>query len=147
MMLTRYRIPVAPFTELRREMDRLLDDSGMCGITSPFRRVGVYPALNVWDEGEALCVEVEVPGLKRDELEIFATENELTIKGRRLPNEDEKRTYHRQERSTGEFTRVITLPVEVDSGKVEARLENGVLSLRLPKVKEILPRKITVKTT
>lgn len=107
------------------------------------RRVSV---LNVWDAGEALCVEVEVPGLKRDELDIFATENELTIKRRRLPSEDEKRTYHRQERCTGEFTRVITLPVEVESDKVEARLENGVLSLCLPKVKKIMPRKITVKT-
>jgi len=72
--------------------------------------------------------------------------NELTIKGRRQPAQGEDLAYHRRERGTGEFTRTVTLPAEVDATKVEARLENGVVTVTMPKAATAKPRKITVKT-
>lgn len=133
------------FDELRREMDRLFDTFGMGLPRWPYPRAAGYPALNVWDAGDTLCVEAEVPGINKDDLEVFAVGNELTIKGRREPVPGDNLTYHRQERGTGEFTRVITLPAEVDADRVEAVLDNGVLTVRLPKAEAAKPRKIAVK--
>ena len=78
-MLERYRA-INPFLQLRREMDRLLEEFGS---GSPWERHGRrgFPAVNIWDEGERLCVEAEVPGVRQKDLEIYALGNELTIKG------------------------------------------------------------------
>jgi len=131
-MLAAYRFPFAPFAELRREMDHLFEEFGLRGARGPFP-VGAFPALNVWDAGEALCVEAEVPGVRQRGLEIFVVGNELMLKGRRPESNGENHTYHRQERGTGEFSRVITLPAEVDSHRVEAALQDSVLTITLPK--------------
>lgn len=132
------------FTELRREMDRLFDSFGMGRSRWPYVRATTFPAMNVWDTGDTVCVEAEIPGVGKDNLEIFAVGNELTVKGRRQPMEGEV-TYHRQERGTGEFTRVLTLPAEVDSEKVDAVLDNGVLTVRLPKAEAAKRKQITVR--
>jgi len=144
-MFANVMFPTFRFNELRREMDRLLESFGTGPEARPFGR-GPAMAMNIWDEGEALCVEAEVPGISKDDLEILAVGNELTIKGRRQPLTGEKMTYHRQERSMGEFTRSVTLPTEVDADKVEARLDSGVLTLRMPKAEAAKPRQIAVKT-
>jgi HSP20 family protein len=145
-MLAGFRFPLAPFTELRREMDRLFDNFGQRDNRSPLWQACAYPALSIWDAGEALCVEAEVPGIPKENLEVYAVGKELTIKGRRPALEERDTTHHRHERITGEFARVVTLPVEVESDKVEATLKDGVLSLRLPKAQSAKPRKITVKS-
>lgn len=132
--------------QLRRDMDRLFDHYRTDWGHFPYRR-HAYPALNVWDSGEAFCVEAELPGVRQEDLEMYAVGNELTLKGRRQPLEGETLIYHRQERGTGEFTRVITLPCEVDAAKVDAVLKDGVLTLQLPKAEKEKPRRITVKAT
>jgi HSP20 family protein len=102
--------------------------------------------MNVWDAGDTVCIEAEIPGVSRDDLEIFAVGNELTVKGRRQPLEG-KLTYHRQERGIGEFTRVLTLPVEVNADKVDAVLDNGVLTVHLPKAEAAKRKQITVRNS
>ena len=133
------------FDLLRREMDRLWDNFGAGPSRGPHSRAAAYPAMNVWDAGDTICVEAEVPGISKDDLEITAVGNELAVKGRRQPMEG-KLTYHRQERGTGEFTRVMTLASDVDPEKVEAVLDNGVLMIRLPKAETAKPKQIAVKT-
>lgn len=127
--------------QLQNDMNRLfgrVDGRGWEG--------GVFPALNVWEEDEALLVEAELPGLRMEDLEIFVTgNNQLTIKGQRQPCFPEKCTPHRQERSYGAFVRTLTLPFAVDDSRVEAKLENGVLFLHLPKHEKSKPRRIAVK--
>jgi len=135
-----------PFDELRRQMERLLDEFNLSTWRFPFPAAG-YPALNVWDAGDTVCVEAEIPGVSKDDLEVYAVGNELTIKGRRAALEGNNITYHRQERGTGTFTRVITLPAEVDPDRVEAVLKDGVLTVRLPKAEAAKPRKIALKTS
>jgi HSP20 family protein len=105
-----------------------------------------FPAVNVWEEAEGLMVEAELPGLDMKDLEIYVTgTDQFTIKGERKANAPAKGVQHRQEREFGSFVRVLTLPVPVDASKVEARLENGLLHLRLPKHESAKPRKIVVK--
>jgi HSP20 family protein len=90
--------------------------------------------------------EAELPGLKLPDLEITVTaDNQLAIKGKREPAALEKVEWHRQERGFGSFERTIELPVSVDAGKVDARLENGVVTIKMVKSPAAKPKKITVK--
>jgi HSP20 family protein len=137
-----------PFAQLREQVDRQFGDfmnqGGLPGLAN--RAFGrQFPAINVWDEGEALVAEAELPGLKHEELDISVVGSELTIKGERKPVTEEGMSYHRRERGTGAFTRVLRLPVEVDAERVEATLRDGVLTIRMPKAEAAKPRKINVQ--
>jgi HSP20 family protein len=127
-------------------MDRLYDRFGVGQVGLPVRRAPL-PALNVWDNAESVFVEAEVLGVKPDDFEVYAVGNELTIKGRRRPMQGDKVVYQRQERGTGEFTRVITLPCEVNADKVDAVLKDGVLRIELPKTAAARPKQIAVKAS
>jgi len=144
MTLERYRFP-GPLQQFRNELDRLFGEFGFGGIRSARMGGDLFPAVNVWDDGERYCVEAEVPGVKREDLEIYALGNELTLKGARPQPASENRVFHRQERGTGEFARVVALPGEVDPDHIDARLQEGVLTLRLAKAAAALPKKIQVK--
>ncbi|HOB73971.1 MAG TPA: Hsp20/alpha crystallin family protein [Phycisphaerae bacterium] len=143
-MLTRRLNVWAPYNDLRREIDRLFD--AFTGGDGGLVRSRAFPAVNVWEDGNNLFLEAELPGVAREDLEISAAGNELTIRGRRNPCQGENLVYHRQERGYGEFSRVLTLPVEVDTDKIEATLRDGVLTLTLPKAEAAKARKIEVKT-
>ncbi len=132
------------FEELKREMDRVFDHFGAAPSGWPSVYAAAFPAMNVWDAGDALCVEAELPGVAKHNLEIFTVGNELTVKGRRAPLEGQF-NYHRQERHIGEFMRVLTLPVDVNADQVDAVLDNGVLTVRLPKAEAAKRKQITVK--
>jgi len=106
-----------------------------------------FPALNVWEEGDSLVVEAELPGMKPADIEILVTGgDQLTLKGERKPLTVEKSTLHRQERGYGKFERTLQLPYMVDAEKVEARFENGVLRIQLSKHEAARARKIEVKS-
>lgn len=146
-MLRRINYPVVRF---RDEMDRLFgnvfegspaDRSWGVGGRRPF------PALNLWEKGDTLYAEAEAPGLEMDDLEVFVQDNELTVKGERKDAEGEEVTYHHRERGIGKFVRMVRLPVEIDAEKVAATLRNGVLTITLPKVQAVLPKKIAVEAT
>lgn len=145
-MLFRELNRTAPLWELRREMENLFNR--VTGDTGPglLPRTRVFPAVNVWEDGECLYTEAEIPGVSMKDLDIYASGNELTLKGRRAALQGEDLTYHRQERGFGEFTRVLTLPVDVNADKVEAAVKDGVLLITLPKADEAKARKIAVKT-
>ncbi len=105
-----------------------------------------FPAINVWEEGDQVRVEVELPGMDMKDLEIHVTGgNQLSIKGERKQPFPQDGVWHRQERGYGKFARVLTLPYVVDPEKVEARFENGVLRITLAKHESAKPRKIPIK--
>ena len=147
-ILTRWE----PFRELRNEMSRF-----QRGMDRLFGRWGIefpiplalavsYPAVNLWEDDDFVYAEAELPGLRLSDVEItVAGDNQLTIKGKREQAAPEKVEWHRQERGFGSFERVLSLPVSVDAAKVEARLENGVLSIKMAKSAAAKPRKIPVK--
>jgi HSP20 family protein len=127
--------------QFQGEMNRLFDRWTGHGPAE-----ATFPPVNAWEENDQLFVAVEVPGVDLKDLEIYVSGgNQLTIKGERKPQAPEKGVWHRQERQFGNFTRTLTLPYPVAADKVEARLEHGVLLLKLTKHESARPRKIPVK--
>ena len=107
---------------------------------------GVFPLMNVTEDKEKYYIRAELPGVKADELDISVTGDTLSISGeRKLPVEDEKARYHRREREAGRFSRILSLPAQVDTGKVEASCTDGVLTVILPRAEEAKPKQIAVK--
>lgn len=143
MFFTRWTMnPVwRSLNEMQHEVNRVFDRWGH----HPFG-IGEFPAINLWEDEDALHLEAELPGLQLEDLEIFVTgHNQFTLKGERKAPAAEKATQHRQERGFGKFTRTLGLPYAVDENAVEARFENGVLKVRLPKHEAAKPRKIEIK--
>ncbi len=103
-----------------------------------------FPALNVWEQGDDLYAEAELPGISGDDIDVSVVGSDLTIRGKRGPELPAGSSYHRRERGEGEFTRVLRLPIEVDANRVEASLKNGVLLIKLPKAESAKPKKIKV---
>jgi HSP20 family protein len=140
--------PTHTLAKLRREMDRLIS-----GVLGGLPDGGVWtlvrgqPALNLWETADTVNVEMEIPGVKGEQLDISVVGDQLTVKVDRPDPEQEGVTYHRRERPVGTFTRVVTLPSEIDADHVEAELRNGVLLIRLPKAATARPRKIQVAST
>lgn len=130
---------------LQSEMNRILEHvAGDSGREYSFS--SSYPAVNVWEDADTVFVEAELPGVDEKDLEVYVTSgNQLTIKGQRRPNVPERGVWHRQERACGDFSRSVALPFQVNNDKVEARIENGVLLLKLAKHETAKPRKIPVK--
>lgn len=105
-----------------------------------------YPQVNVWDDDDNIYLEAELPGITLENLEISITDgNRLSLKGQRQPAGAGRMTWHRQERGYGSFSRTLTLPVLVDSERVEARFELGDLRVTLPKSPKAKPRLVEVK--
>ena len=105
-------------------------------------------ALDVIETEDAFIVKASLPGINPDELDITFTDNVLTIQGEIKQEQDvEEGKYHLRERRYGMFQRSIALPVPVDADKIEATYKDGVLTLSIPKVEEIKPKKISVKAS
>ena len=127
--------------DIREEFDRLVND--LWNTAWPVERQA--PALNLWDNGDALYAEVEVPGWSMNDLEVFVLDDQLTIKGRRPAQAEDQTRYHRRERTVTEFNRTLPLPLAIHAEAVEASLSNGVLTVKLPKAPQAQPRRIEVK--
>lgn len=135
-----------PLNQVRDEMDRLLT-----GVAEYTATAGLWPrtsrgqhAVNLWEEGDTLNVELEVPGLTNDQVDISVVAGELTIELHRPDSKQEGVVFHRRERWFGEFKRVLRLPFDVDADRVVAELHDGVLNISLPKAESAKPRKISV---
>jgi HSP20 family protein len=104
----------------------------------------IHVPLDVIDNDDSYLIEIIVPGLKPEDLEIEIVEKTVSIQGEFMPA-DEELKFLRKERPTGKFRRVIQLPKLLNMEKSEANLENGILSLRVPVAEEALPKTIKVK--
>ena len=141
-----WRSPFEELERMRRDMDRLFQDLTEGIFREP--RAGVFPLVNVTEGSDNYYVRAELPGIKAEDLDISVTGNSLSIAGeRRIRAEDEKANYHRREREAGKFSRVISLPAQVDTAKVEASCVDGILTVVLPKSEAAKPKQITVKTS
>lgn len=144
-MVLRRPNSVSPVAQLRSEMDWLVQDFFGRGGRPVMPTSAGYPPLNVWEDGDSLYAEAELPGVKSEDLEITVLAGDLTIQGRRNTSAGEGVAFHRQERGTGQFNRVIRLPFEVASERVEASLRDGVLLVKLPRAESAKPKKIAIR--
>ena len=138
----RIRSPWEELHQMRQQLDRMFDDS-------PQQRAsaGVFPLLNLTEDKNNYYVRAELPGVNGDELDIQVTGKNLAISGeRKIAAVEEGARYHRREREAGTFSRMIGLPGEVDTDKVEANLENGILSIVVSKAEIAKPKQITVSS-
>ncbi|SEO94949.1 heat shock protein Hsp20 [Salinihabitans flavidus] len=120
-----------PFMTLQQQMNRLFDDA-FRGVGGSAAARGVWPAVDVTDNGDHLRVDAEVPGLNEDDLEVTLKDGVLTLSGeRQTENADADKRI--TERFMGRFVRQIPLGFEVDEDNVKASFDNGELTITLPK--------------
>jgi HSP20 family protein len=104
------------------------------------------PAVDVYDEADAVVVKADLPGMAKDEIDVSLSGSTLTIKGEKKKEEEVKdEDYYRWERSYGAFARSIELPAEVKADEVKATFQEGVLEVRLPKTEAAKKKPTTVK--
>lgn len=136
--------PLDELARMRLQMDRIMD-AFLNRPAAASAGSGVFPAINLSEDENNFYVRAELPGVQTSDLDIQATANSLTISGQRqLESQDESAKYHRREREAGRFSRAFAMPKEIDAERVEARLVNGLLTLRVPKSEAAKPRRITI---
>ncbi|MBE7560380.1 Hsp20/alpha crystallin family protein [bacterium] len=138
--------------EMRREMDRVFRSlaEGRLRISPvsflPGLAARAYPLVNVSEDKDNVYVEALAPGLSPDSLKVVVVQDQLQISGEKEgPRDVKPEAYHRSERAAGRFVRSISLPVEVEDGKVSAEYRNGILEITLPKAEKARPKEIAVK--
>jgi len=152
MRLARYQTPDvwgwSPFdqlTNLRDEINRLFEVPSTNGTSGGLNNWG--PALDLYEDKENLLLRAELPGLKKEDIEISLHEGTVTISGERRNEKNyEGGQASRQERLFGRFTRSLVLPKNVDAGKVKASYKDGILVVTLPKTEDAKPRQIEIQT-
>jgi HSP20 family protein len=134
---------------LRDEIDRLFD-SPLDALTNNSQQFlsGWLPTIDLYEDRDHLVLKAELPGMKKEDIEISLHGDVLTLSGERKEDEAfEKAETYRTERFLGEFQRSLTLPVSVDANKVQAAYKDGMLTVTLPKAEEAKPKQIEVKVS
>jgi HSP20 family protein len=133
----------SPFEEMERMFENMMSRQWMRPLRwewpswpeLPKAFEGRFPKVDIVDRDEEIVVRAEVPGVKKEDLEVSTTDNTVTIKGSTSHEEkEEKGDYFRSEITRGTFTRTLALPGDVDGAKAQASFTDGVLELKLPKV-------------
>ena len=139
--------PGAGLPVIHDRFDKMFDDFfGVNGRRMDLQNFDWTPRVNVEEQEERFEITVEVPGMKKEEIDIEVQDNVLTIKGERRFGKEEKDTsYHIFERSYGTFKRAFTLPENVKSDDIEAEYRDGILKLALPKAEPQKPKEIKVE--
>ena len=137
-------------SEIRRQVDRAfnrmwqsLGKNGLAGAGPQL----AWPAMDMTDESGAIVLRIDAPGLKSENVSVEVTGHLLIIRGSRSEQYQEKRTgWYRHERASGSFYRTVPLPGYVDADKIEARYDQGVITVTIPKKPGDGPRKIPLST-
>ena len=140
-----------PFALLRHDMDSLSDDFFRGFDIEPMWSGSISsfsPNVDIKENDKEIKVTAELPGIDEKDIDLTLNKDSLTIRGeKKEEKEDDGKDFYRMERSYGSFSRTITLPVEVETGKVSATYRKGVLKIKLPKNAKAIERKkkITIK--
>ncbi len=136
--------PNAALTRMRREMESLMDR--LAGAPADGQMAGVFPPVNVAEDGDHYYVRALVPGLDPSQLDVSVVNQTVTISGTREAAAEDGASYHRKERLEGSFSRSVTLPALFEGDAVEAKYVDGILTLTLPKPEAAKPRRVTVES-
>ena len=137
--------PLRELSSLQTEMNRLFNAAfeGPAGGNTAARRW--TPAMDLLETEEEFVLRADLPGMTESDVNIELESNVLTISGeRKTEHEAKKDGYYRLERSTGTFSRALTLPEGIDPEAVTANFDNGVLEVRIPKPAEAKPRRVQI---
>lgn len=133
--------PFAEIERIRKEFDRLLEEL----IPREEGERLFAPAVDVYETDQELVVKAELPGVKKENVEVSIRDNALHIRGEKKEEKEEKtEAYHRVERVYGKFERVIPLPTDVKVESAKAEFKDGVLEIRIPKAEGSKEKKIEI---
>jgi len=141
--------PLRDIDSLQGEMNRLFSTffdtpTGQGGNGGAAARRWI-PAMDLIEAGEHFVLKADLPGMTEDDVKIELENNVLTISGERKAELEEKHEgYYRLERTSGAFSRSLTLPEGVDAGAVTAAFDNGVLEVRIPKPEQVKPKRVQI---
>jgi HSP20 family protein len=105
---------------------------------------GAFPPLNVFRKGDDIVILIELPGVRKADLQIQVKGRTIHLAGAKPVEYGEKASVHRRERLAGSFDRAVTLPVEIEADRVKAEYHEGMLALHLPRAERDKPKAITV---
>lgn len=135
-----YGMTTSPIFGLRREIDRLFDDT--------FARDGFNwtPAVDIKENDSEIRLDLELPGLKPEDVDLTAENGVLTVRGEKKSEkkEGEENRYHVVERTYGSFLRTFQLPQGIDENQIKAEFENGILAIHIPKTALPQPKRIQI---
>ena len=132
---------IDPFRELASFFETFADGSGKAQLAGG----NFVPAVDVYEDEQNLVLKLEVPGVNEEDLNVSVENNTLTVQGeRKFEKEEKEENFHRIERRYGSFTRTFKLPTTVDTEKVEANYDKGILKIALAKRAEAKPKQIKV---
>jgi len=144
MTVVRWR-PSREMNYLQREMNRVFD-SFFQDADDDVSGSNWYPSVDIKETADNVEVFAELPGLRKEDINLSVRDNVLTIAGEKRRDDEEKEAnFHRLERMYGTFTRSFTLPARVVTGKVDALFKDGILHLVLPKAEDEKPKQIEIK--
>ena len=137
------------FNTLGHRLDRILDGFGQSKSNINQENLDRWsPVVDICEQGEDVALHAELPGVKKEDIDICVENNVLTVCGKREPSiEAKENCYVLSERNYGNFRRSFSLPNSIDSNKISANYKDGVLSLILPKAEEAKPKQIDVKVS
>jgi HSP20 family protein len=138
------RSPFADLDQLGERMRRMLEQTFGDFTPALTEAAGWVPAVDVEEQDDAYVVEAEVPGIKREDVNIELVGNELAITGE-MKEKERKGVIRRRTRRVGRFEFRVTLPNQVDPEKIDAKLADGVLTVRVPKAERAQRRQIEIK--
>jgi HSP20 family protein len=144
MTLVRWR-PMRDVWSIQNEINRTFDNFFGRTEREDWTESRWAPAIDISENKDDLMVNVEVPGMKKEDIKVTLQDGILTVKGERKQEKEEKdKSFHRVERSYGSFCRSFTLPTTVQGDKIKANYKDGVLMISLPKVEEVKPKEISI---
>ena len=135
-------------TDIREDIDRLFE-SPLAELARTSNLLsGWTPALDLYEDKDNLYVKMELPGMKREDIDVSLHEGSLSVSGeRKSEQKHEDAEVYRAERFVGRFQRTVTLPTPVSADKVKAQYQDGILSITLPKTEEAKPKHINVNVS
>jgi len=146
--------PLRDLEQMRHEMDRIWEDlfpGARRPFEAPLRRLTgdrsvATPSIDIIDREKEVVVKADMPGVAKEDLDITLREDVLTISGAvKAETETKEDHYYYSERSYASYSRSVNIPFKVEADKIKASLKDGVLTIHLPKVKELQPKKIKVE--
>ena len=133
-----------PFRQLREFQGALDTFRSSDWLGSGLSAGGAHPPINVFRKGDDIVAIIEVPGVRKSDLDIKIERNTLRISGSKSVEYSDKVATHRRERAAGRFDRAVTLPIDIDADKIRAECRDGILALYLPRAERDKPRSIAV---
>ncbi len=139
--------PIDRIFNLREDFDDIVRDF-FTGFSNISATRGVYPLLDIKEDKEKFIIDIEVPGVDKNDLKISIKKDNLVVQGEKKEEKKrEEESYLRVERSYGNFMRSVNLPVEVNQSKITAQYNNGVLKITLPKTQKENAKEVEVRIT